>query len=71
MSGGWGTPSFMGGEPGRGEIYVPGKTPEIARALLAACDHLEVNRQVVRTVNGGFIVPSNVYDQYAAEQHGI
>lgn len=71
MTGGWGTPSWMGGEPVPGETYVAGKTQEVARALLDACDQLEMNRQVVRTVTGGFIVPNEVYDQYAAQTHGI
>lgn len=71
MTGGWGTPSWMGGEPLPGETFVPDKSQETARALLAACDTLETNRQVVRTVTNGFIVPNEVYDQYAAETHGI
>jgi hypothetical protein len=71
MTGGWGTPSWMGGEPVQGETYVPGKDRETARALLAACDERGVDQSVVRTVTGGFIVPNEVYDQYAATQHGI
>lgn len=63
MPGGWGTPSWMGGEPSPGETYVWGKTPETARALLAAAADLGLEPMVVRTVTGGFIVPDEVYDR--------
>lgn len=62
MSGGWGTPSWMGGEPVIGEVFVSGKSPEAARALLAAADELGLEALVVRAVTNGFIVPEAVYE---------
>lgn len=64
MAGGWNTPSWMGGNPALGETFVNGKTQEVARGLLAACDRLGVPRQMVRTAAKGFNVPSEVYDEY-------
>lgn len=63
MTGGWGTPSWMGGEPRPDlETYVMGKDRETARRLLDAADAAGVDQQEVRTVTGGFIVPNAVYD---------
>lgn len=66
MTGGWGAPSWMGGDPVEGETFVAGKDQETARALLAACDEVGIDQAEVRTVNGGFIVPNAVWD--AAQQ---
>jgi hypothetical protein len=61
--GGWGTP-HPGNIPEVGETFVQGKTQETARALLDAADALGLDRAaVVRTVNKGFIVPNEVWDQ--------
>ena len=68
MSGGWGTPSWMGGEPSVGETFVQGKDPETARKLLAAAAALELEPLVVRTVTGGFVVPNEVWD-HVEQQH--
>lgn len=62
MPGGWGTP-HSGTYPEVGEVFVQGKTQATARALLAAADQLELGHHVVRTVNQGFIVPAEVWDQ--------
>lgn len=62
MSGGWGTPSWMQPGPEPGETMVQGKTQATARALLDAADALGLDRNVVRSVTGGFIVPNEVYD---------
>lgn len=62
MSSGWGTPSWMGGDPVVGETFVQGKDQQTARDLLAAARLLELDPIVVRTVNGGFIVPNEVWD---------
>lgn len=63
MTGGWGTPSWMGGEPAVGETFVWGQDPQTARDLLDAADALGLDRQTaVRTVRGGFIVPDAVWD---------
>jgi hypothetical protein len=43
-----------------GETYIHGKTPETARRLLAAAEALELDASVVRTTQGGFIVPTEV-----------
>lgn len=72
MGGGWGTPSWMGGEPSGGETFVSetfvnGKDRETARRLLAAAESLGLDSIVVRTARGGFIVPDEVWD--AAQQH--
>ena len=76
MTGGFGTPtSERADTPDVGETFVAGKTPETARALLAACDTLGMARFNVRTGARGFVVPNAVYDQYADDQqvaeHGI
>jgi hypothetical protein len=63
MSGGWGTPSRQHGDIEVGEVFVQGKTPEMAQQLLAACDTLGVDRAEVRTVTQGFVVPGAVWDQ--------
>ena len=62
MTGGWGTPSWQGGAVGLGDVFVSDKSPAMARALLAACDELEVDRIEVRTVTNGFIVPEAVWE---------
>lgn len=62
MSGGWGTPSWMGGEPDAGEVFVSDKSPAMARDLLAAAESLGLESLVVRTVTNGFIVPEAVWD---------
>lgn len=67
MSGGWGTPSWMGGHPVVGETFVSGKSPEIARELLGAAGDLGLEPLVVRAVTGGFVVPDEVWD--AVQQH--
>lgn len=68
MTGGWGTPSWMGGHPEPGEVFVNGKTPEVARALLAAAEDLGFDPIVVRTANGGFVVPDQVWDAVQDKQ---
>lgn len=73
MPGGWGTPSWMGGEPGTGEVFVSEKTPQMARLLLEAAEQEGEESLVVRTVNQGFIVPDNVWEkarQIQAERDG-
>lgn len=67
MTGGWGTPSWMGGDPDLGETFIQGKDSQTARALLSAAADLGHESHVVRTVTGGFIVPNDVYDK-AQEQ---
>lgn len=67
MSGGWGTPSWMGGHPTVGETFVNGKDPETARELLGAADALGLEPLVVRTATGGFVVPDEVWD-YVEQQ---
>lgn len=62
MAGGWGTPTWQGGEVLVGDVFVSEKTQDMARALLAACDDLGVDRIAVRTVTNGFIVPEAVWD---------
>lgn len=64
MSGGWGTPTWMQPGPEVGETFVPGKTPENARALLDAATELGLDpADAVRTINGGFVVPNAVADR--------
>lgn len=55
-------------DPSPGEVFVNGKTRELAVSLLAAARTAGVSIQTVRTVNGGFIVPENVYDQYVTDR---
>lgn len=55
-------------DPSPGEVFVNGKTRELAQALLAAAREAGVSIQTVRAVNGGFIVPENVYDQYETDR---
>lgn len=62
MTGGWGTPSWMQPGPEVGETFVQGKTQDTARALLDAADELGLDRNTVRAVSGGFIVPNEVWD---------
>lgn len=62
MSAGWGTPSWMQPGPEVGETFVQGKTQATARALLDAADQLGLDRNTVRAVTGGFIVPNEVWD---------
>lgn len=61
MTGGWGTPSWMGGEPVEGEVFVSEKTQDMARLLLEAAEQENEDPIVVRAVNGGFIVPEAVW----------
>lgn len=63
MSGGWGTPSWMGGDVELGETFVQGKDQQTARGLLAAAADLGLDPIVVRTVAHGFIIPNEVYDR--------
>lgn len=49
-----------------GETYVNGKDAQTARDLLAAADRLGLDRGVVRTVQGGFVVPDPVWDDVAS-----
>lgn len=62
MSAGWGTPAWMQPGPEVGETFVQGKTQTTARALLDAADELGLDRNTVRAVTGGFIVPNEVWD---------
>jgi len=62
MGGGWGTPSWMGGDANVGEVLVNGKDSVTARRLLDAANRAGVDQQEVRTVTGGFIVPVAVWD---------
>lgn len=45
-----------------GEVFVQGKTSEKARELLAAAQEQGVDVALVRTANGGFIVPESLVD---------
>lgn len=63
MSGGWGTPSWMGGDVALGDVFVSDKTPAMARDLIAATRDLGLDVVEVRTVTNGFIVPQHVYDR--------
>jgi hypothetical protein len=62
MPGGWGTPTWQGGDVAVGEVFVSEKTTEMAGALLAAAESLGLEALVVRTVRNGFIVPEAVWD---------
>lgn len=68
MAGGWGTPSWMGGDPELGETFVQGKAQDTARGLLTAAADLGLEPLVVRSVAHGFIVPNEVYDRAQAQQ---
>jgi hypothetical protein len=61
-------PGSASDTPDLGETFVAGKDQATARALLAACDTLGVQRWSVRTGARGFVVPNAVYDQYASDQ---
>lgn len=67
MTGGWGTPSWMGGDPDLGETFVQGKDQATAQGLLAAAAALGLEPLVVRAVSHGFIVPNEVYDRAQAQ----
>lgn len=43
-----------------GQVYVPGSTPKVARALLANARRAGLPDSVVRTTEGGFVVPTVV-----------
>jgi hypothetical protein len=45
-----------------GEAFVQGKTPENARALLAAAKEQGIDVALVRTANDGYIVPEALAD---------
>lgn len=62
MSGGWGTPTWQGGDVAVGEVFVSDKSSEMARDLLDAAAGLDLEPLVVRTVQNGFIVPEDVWD---------
>lgn len=62
MSGGWGTPTWQGGAMNVGDVFVPDKSTQMARDLLAAAKAEGLEALVVRTVNSGFIVPEAVWD---------
>lgn len=62
MTGGWGTPSWMGGDVALGEVYVSEKTQSMAALLLEAAEQVGEEPLVVRTVTGGFIVPEAVWE---------
>lgn len=68
-------PGSASDTPDLGETFVAGRDKPTARALLAACDALGMQRWNVRTGARGFVVPNAVYDQYASDQvaadHGI
>jgi hypothetical protein len=64
MTGGWGTPTWQGGEVGLGEVFVSDKSQQMARDLLQAAADLGLDPGAeVRTVTKGFIVPEAVYEQ--------
>ena len=63
MTGGWGTPTWQGGDVDPGEVFVSDKSTEMARDLLEATEQLGLEPLEVRTVNSGFIVPEAVWDR--------
>lgn len=63
MSGGWGTPTWQGGDVAVGEVFVSDKSSQMARDLLDAAAGLDLEPLVVRTVQNGFIVPEAVWDE--------
>jgi hypothetical protein len=52
-----------------GEVYVTGRAPAVARALLAAAEEVGEQPGVVRTNSSGYIVPEAVFD--AADLDGV
>ncbi len=46
-----------------GETYVHGQDKATVGALLAAADRLGISQRVVRTVDGGLIVPTAVHEE--------
>jgi hypothetical protein len=46
-----------------GDAFVAGRSPEAARALLTAAVRLGLDPAVVRTTDGGYIVPEEVADE--------
>lgn len=62
MTGGWGTPTWQGGDVAPGEVFVSEKSPQMARELLDACKTLGLDPIEVRTVTNGFIVPETVWE---------
>lgn len=62
MSGGWGTPTWMGGDVALGETFVADKSQAMARDLLAAAEALGLDPVEVRAVNNGFITTNEVVD---------
>lgn len=70
MSGGWGvTATLRRIDPG--QTFVWGKSPEMARALLAAAEDLGIDAMEVHAVGHGFIVPDPVWDAVAATHPAI
>lgn len=64
MTGGWGTPSWQGGDVKVGEVFVSDKSQQMAQDLLAAAEELGYDPGAeVRAVNKGFIVPEAVYEK--------
>ncbi len=62
MPGGWGTPTWQGGDVALGEVFVADKSQQMARDLLDAAREVGEDALVVRTVRNGFIVPEAVWD---------
>jgi hypothetical protein len=62
VTGGWGTPSWQGGEVGPGDVFTSDKSPTMARELLQAVAELGLDPIVVRTTTAGFIVPTEVWE---------
>lgn len=56
--------TWQGDEPVIGESYVMGKDRETCRGLLAAARDLGVDEINVRTVDGGLLVPNEVWDRF-------
>lgn len=46
------------------EGFVPGRSKETARKLLAAADKAHVDQRLVRAVEGGYVAPAKVLDAY-------
>ena len=62
MTGGWGTPTWQGGDVLPGDVFCSDKSQEMARDLLDAAETLKLDPIVVRTTTAGFIVPQQVWD---------